>query len=273
MNKIVSNFYLIKVGGKPSYVGYTNRPIKARFKEHKKDKDFGDELVTLESLGSLEYDFTWNEELINSYAKQVSTRETELILTYGTQDSIWQKGTSGNLGGQTWANVKYFIRTNRDNPKFRGLPEEAILAYLEEGTRLSTYMSNFVNNMNLPEARYISSFVGHMKLPEARYISDFVNTMNLPEVIYMKHFVSTMNLPEVIYMKHFVSNMNLPEVTYMSNFVNHMNLPETTYMSSFVSNMKLPEDRYISDFVSTMNLPIVTYMKHFVGNMKKSIDK
>lgn len=258
MNKIVSNFYLIKVGGKPSYVGYTNRPIKARFKEHKKDKDFGDELVTLESLGSLEYDFTWDMELINSYAKEVSDKETELILTYNTQDSIWQKGLGTTLGGQTWANVKYFIRTNRDNPKFRGLPEEAILAYLEEGARANRYMSSFVSTMNLPEVIYMSNFVNNMNLPEARYISDFVNNMNLPEVTYMKSFVNHMNLPEVIYMKSFVSTMNLPEVIYMKSFVGHMNLPEVTYMSSFVGNM---------------NLPIVTYMKHFVGNMKKPIDK
>ena len=273
MNKIVSNFYLIKVGGKLSYVGYTNRPIKARFKEHKKDKDFGDELVTLESLGSIEYDFTWNEELINSYAKEVSDKETELILEYGTQASIWQKGLGTTIGGQTWSDVKYFIRTNRDNPKFRGLPEEAILAYLEEGARLSTYMSNFVNNMNLPEARYISSFVNHMNLPETTYMSNFVNNMNLPEVIYMKHFISNMKLPETIYMSNFVNTMNLPEVIYMSNFVNTMNLPEATYMSNFVSNMNLPEAIYIKNFVSNLNLPEVIYMKSFVGNMKKSIDK
>ena len=126
MNKIVSNFYLIRLDSEPVYVGYTNRPINTRFKEHLRDKDFGDTEPTVESLGSLEYDFTWDEELINSYAKEVSARETELILEYNTQDSVWQKGTSRSLGGQTWANVKYFIRNNRDNPKFRGLPEDAI---------------------------------------------------------------------------------------------------------------------------------------------------
>ena len=273
MNKIVSNFYLIKVGGKPSYVGYTNRPIKARFKEHNKDKDFGDELVTLESLGSLEYDFTWDMELINSYAKEVSDKETELILTYNTQDSIWQKGLGTTLGGQTWANVKYFIRTNRDNPKFRGLPEEAILAYLEEGARANRYMSSFVNNMNLPEDRYISDFVNTMNLPETIYMKSFVSNMNLPETIYMKHFVSNMNLPEVTYMKHFVSNMNLPEVIYMKHFVSNMNLPIVVYMQSFVNTMNLPEVIYMKSFVSNMNLPEVIYMKSFVGNMKKPIDK
>ena len=273
MNKIVSNFYLIKVGGKPSYVGYTNRPIKARFKEHKKDKDFGDELVTLESLGKLEYDFTWNMELINSYAKEVSDKETELILEYNTQDSIWQKGTSGNLGGQTWANVKYFIRTNRDNPKFRKLSEEAILAYLEEGARANRYIGNFVNHMNLPEARYMSSFVCNMNLPEPIYMSSFVNHMNLPETTYMSNFVNNMNLPEARYISSFVGTMNLPEVIYMKSFVSTMNLPEVTYMKSFVNHMNLRETTYMSNFVSTMNLPETNYMKSFVNHMKKPIDR
>ena len=287
MSKIVSNFYLIKVGGKPSYVGYTNRPIEIRFREHLRDKDFGDELIELDNLGSLEYDFTWNEELVSLYAREVSTKETELILEYGTQDSIWQKGASGNLGGQTWSDIKHFVRTNQDSPKFKFLPEDTVLAYLNEYAMLSTYignfvnhmnlsetvyMQNFVNNMNLPETSYISSFVNHMNLPEARYIGDFINTMKLPEAKYMSSFVSTMKLPEAKYMSSFVSTMELPETSYIKNFVNNMNLPETIYMHSFVSTMKLPETRYISDFVNTMNLPIVTYMKHFVGNMKKPVD-
>lgn len=195
MNKIVSNFYLIKINGKPSYVGYTNRPIKTRFREHKKDKDFGDGLVEVESLGSLEYDFTWNEELINSYAKEVSDKETELILTYGTQDSIWQKGTSGNLGGQTWASVKYFVRTNRENPKFRNLSEQDILTYMETSDKVARYLSHFVSSMNDPVAIYMKSFVSTMDDPVAIYLKNFVNDMDDPVAIYMKNFVSTMKKP------------------------------------------------------------------------------
>ena len=283
MKKIISNFYLIRLGGVPVYVGYTNRLIETRFREHKRDKDFGDTEPTVESLGKLEYDFTWDEELINSYAKEVSARETELILEYNTQDSVWQKGTSGNLGGQTWNEVKYFVGTNRDNPKFIGLSGEAILTYLEEGIRASRYMKSFVNTMNLPETIYMQHFVSNMRLPEARYISDFVNGMNLPEIRYIKDFVSGMNLPEAryisdfvnvmklpetIYMHHFVSNMNLPETRYIKDFVNGMKLPEAAYMKCFVSNMNLPEARYISSFVGHMNPPIITYMQHFVSHMK-----
>ena len=258
MNKIVSNFYLIKVGGKPSYVGYTNRHIRTRFREHLKDKDFGDELVEIESLGSLEYDFTWDIELISRYAREVSDNENELIIEYGTKDTIWQKGTSGSLGGQTWTNVKYFVRANRDSPKFRGLSEEAILAYLEEGARVSKYIGNYVNHMNLPEAIYIGNFVGVMSLPSVRYMKDFVNHMNLPETRYMRHFVS---------------HMNLPETRYISDFVNTMKLPEDRYIINFISNMNLPSVSYMKDFVNHMNLHEVVYMRNFVGNMSKLIDK
>ena len=37
---IISNFYLIREDNIPVYVGYTNRPVKQRFREHLRDKDF-----------------------------------------------------------------------------------------------------------------------------------------------------------------------------------------------------------------------------------------
>lgn len=243
MNKIVSNFYLIRVGGKPSYVGYTNRPSKTRFNEHKRDKDFGDDLVELESLGSLEYDFTWDEELISRYAKEVSDKENELILKYGTKDTIWQKGTSGSLGGQTWNDIKHFVRTNRDNPKFRGLPEEAILAYLETSDRVSRYMSNFVNTMDDPVAIYLKNFVNHMDDPVSRYMSSFVSHMDDPVASYMKNFVGNIDDPVSIYMKNFVNHMDDPVALYLKDFVHDMNDPVASYMKNFVGNMKNPVDK------------------------------
>lgn len=227
MNKIVSNFYLIRLNGEPVYVGYTNRTIKQRFSEHKKDKDFGDAEPTVESLGKLEYDFTLDEALIDNYAKEVSVRETELILAHGTKDTVWQKGTGENIGGQTWANVKYFIRTNRDNPKFRGLSEEDILDYLEISDKVY---------------RYIGSFVSHMKDPVSVYMQHFVSNMDDPVSIYMKNFVNHMDDPIAIYLKNFVRNMDDPVAKYMKNFVNNMDDPVSIYMKSFVSHMKKPID-------------------------------
>lgn len=40
MFKITSRFYVIYGDGLPIYVGYTNRTVKQRFREHKEDKDF-----------------------------------------------------------------------------------------------------------------------------------------------------------------------------------------------------------------------------------------
>lgn len=258
MNKIVSNYYLIRLDGEPVYVGYTNRPIEKRFSEHKHDKDFGDVNSTVEKLDELSYDFTWNEELINSYAKEVSARETELINKYGTKDSLWQRGINGNIGGQTWANVKNFVRTNRNNPKFRGLSEESILVYLETSDKVSRYMRGFVN---------------HMDDPVAIYMYDFVHNMEAPVVIYMKNFVNHMDEPVSTYMKSLVNHMDDPVAIYMKNFVNHMDNPIIVYMRSFVSTMHDPVSRYMIDFVNHIEIPTARYMKSFVSNMKKPIDK
>ena len=40
MFKITSRFYAIYGDGRPIYVGYTNRTVKKRFREHCQDKDF-----------------------------------------------------------------------------------------------------------------------------------------------------------------------------------------------------------------------------------------
>ena len=99
-DKIISNFYLIREDNKPTYVGYTNRPVKQRFREHIKEKDFAGD-ATVEEIDSLSFPFTWDINIINQYAQEVSDRETELIYQYNTQGSIWQKGINGNIGGQT----------------------------------------------------------------------------------------------------------------------------------------------------------------------------
>lgn len=269
MNKIISNFYLIRVGGKPSYVGYTNRSIETRFKEHLKDKDFGEGLVELENLGSLEYSFTWDEKLINTYSREVSNKETNLIIQYGTQDSVWQKGFSGNLGGQTWNNIKYFIRTNRDNPKFRGLPEEAILSYLDTSDNVFRYLKSFINRMDDPVTLYMKDFVNHMDDPISAYMKNFVKNMDDPVSLYMKDFIKDMNDSVWLYMKDFVKNMDDPVSIYMKNFVTSMDDPVSTYMKGFVHHMDDHVSVYMKNFVNHMNDPVAIYMGSFASNMSK----
>lgn len=239
MDKIVSNFYLIKVDDSPVYVGYTNRPIKARFREHLKDKDFGDGEVTLEGLGKLSYAFTWDTELINQYAKEVSNRESKLVYQYGTQGSQWQKGTGESIGGQTWANVKYFVKTNRDNPKFSGMHEREILEYLDTSDRVSKYLGNFIGNMDDPVSDYMKGFVGHMYVDTVdHYLRSFVNNMDDPISAYLKGFIHHMEDPVETYMRSFVNHMNDPVSDYMRDMVKDWEPVEVTYMKNFVKHMK-----------------------------------
>lgn len=206
MNKIISNFYLIKVGGKPSYVGYTNRSIETRFKEHLKDKDFGGEIVELERLGSLEYDFTWDYDLINSYATEVSAKETELILEYNTQDSAWQKGLGSNIGGQTWSKVKYFVKTNRNNPKFRGMPEGDILDVIEYQRQMTTYLRNVINNTNHPEDIRLKGVIKNTNPPEDNRLKRVITHTKPKEDNNLRSTIHGTKHPEDIRIKSVIFN-------------------------------------------------------------------
>lgn len=237
MNKIISNFYLINLDGEPVYVGYTNRTIKQRFSEHNHDKDFGSTNSTVENLGKLEYDFTWDLGLINQYAKEVSDKETKLIKEYRTQNSVWQKGLGSTVGGQTWADIKYFVRTNRDNPIFKDMDEETILEYLDISDKVSRYLSGFVKTMNDPVTIYMANFVGNMNTPVVTYINHFVSHIDDPVAIYISDFVGHIDNPINMYMKHFVSHMNDPISIYMGSFVSNMNNTVVIYMTSFVTHM------------------------------------
>ena len=158
---IKSKFYLIRGDGEPIYIGFTNRPIKQRFTEHKADKDFsGYEKVTIEKLDELNYEFTWNEDILYKNANEVSVRENQLIIEYGTQNSKYQKAIGG---GQVWTYEKWFVRNNGDNPKFLGMSEIEIESWIADERAIDVYLDNFVNNMKNPVDVYLSSFVGNMK--------------------------------------------------------------------------------------------------------------
>lgn len=233
--QLTSRFYLITLQGQPVYVGYTNRPIKQRFAEHKHDKDFGDIEPEIKLLDTLSFDFSWDIRVINDYAQQIDDRECELVAEYNTQDSVYQKAIGG---GQTWADVKHFVRTNHDNPKFTGLADEEILTLIARENNVRRYMKNFVS------------------------------TINDPVAIYMKNFVSRMNDPVAIYMGSFVSGMGDPVAIYMKSFINHMDDPVAIYIGNFVSNMGDPVAIYMKHFVSNMDDPVAIYMKHFIGHMR-----
>lgn len=193
MNKIVSNFYLIRLDGDPVYVGYTNRTIRQRFSEHKHDKDFGDVEPTVESLGKLEYDFTWDIGLINQYAKEVSDRETELVEQYRTQGSIWQKGVNGNIGGQTWADVKYFIKANRDSPVFKGMDGDIIMELLEWQEISDRKLRGMVTHTNIKGSQKLrdmikdTHFKGSRRLRGTIENTNTKNSQKLRNMVYNTH--------------------------------------------------------------------------------------
>ena len=157
-------------------MGYTNRPIKRRFAEHKHDKDFGDVEPEITLLDTLSFDFSWDIDVINDYAKQVDDRERELIAEYNTQDSVYQKAIGG---GQTWADVKHFVRTNHGNPKFAGLADDEILSLIARENKVRRYMKHFVSTMNDPVALYMKHFVSNMDRITALR-SNTTTAVNLP---------------------------------------------------------------------------------------------
>lgn len=264
---IKSKFYLIKGNDAPIYVGFTNRPIKQRFLEHRADKDFSDyEKITIEKIDELNYKFTWDENVLYRNANEVSAREAELIIEYGTQNSKYQKASDG---GQVWTYEKWFVKTNKDNPKFLGMSESEIEEWIGDERAVDRYLGNFVNNMKTPIDVYLSSFVNHMKDPVNILLSNFVGGMLEPTNQYLKDFVNGMKTPVDAYLKGLVNNMLDPVDRYLKDFINGMKTPVDEYLKGFVSTMMDPVDEYLSHFVNHMYEPADQYLISFVSNMKK----
>ena len=263
---VKSIFYLIRGDGTPIYVGFTNRDIKQRFSEHKKEKDFSDyDKVTVEKIDEIDYMFTWDESTLYKNANEVSVREAQLIIKYNTQDSKYQKAIDG---GQVWTYKKWFVNTNKDNPKFTGMSSEDIEKYLEDSIEISRFMSNFVKHMENPTERYINDFTNHMVSPEEQYMSGFIQGIKNPTDSYMGSFVSTMQNPVSIYMKYFINNLKNYTEVYMTHFINHMSDLSEDYMRNFVRGMMEPSDKYMINFVNNMYCTTEQYMYNMINHMK-----
>ena len=223
MFKIISRFYVIYGDGIPIYVGYTNRTVKQRFKEHKEDKDFSDyEDVHVEELKEekLVYEFTWDYEQTCKNADEVSLREGQLVQKYDTQDSVYQKAIGG---GQTWASEKGFVKSNKDNPKFRGMTGTQIKDRIEAEKEVQVDITNFVSNMK----------------PQYQVdISDFVSTMKPQYQVDIGNFVSHMQPQYQVDIHNFVNNMQHQYQVDIHNFVGTMKPQYQVDIGHFVSNMK-----------------------------------
>ena len=180
MNKqIVSRFYLITVDNNPIYVGFTNRDIATRFREHKHDKDLPDN-AKVQEIDKLVYDFSWDVVTVNNNAKEVSDREAELIKEYNTQDSIYQKAIGG---GQVWNEIKHFVVINREDPFWQAMPEDVILATIEKIKAKKVRLTNVINHTRT------TNRIEHL-------INDTKNTIRLENVI--NHTKTTRRLESVV---------------------------------------------------------------------------
>ena len=225
--KIVSRFYLITLDNKNIYVGYTNRPIKERFREHVKDKELPKE-ATVKQIDKLEFEFTWDMVQVNENAKRVSKRENELIAEYGTNSSKYQKGLRDNLGGQTWASVKGFVHSNKDNPQYTGMDSQELLAYLD----------NYRKRLNK-----LHGFISSYKDYRLTKLSNFISKYHDYRLDKLHHFIS--NYRDTSYrdlrlnkLSHFVSDYKDRRIKKLSNFISHYQDHRLDKLSSFITRYK-----------------------------------
>lgn len=238
MKALKSNFYLIRVDDTPVYVGYTNRPIKTRFREHLHDKDFGDGEVTVEELDNLAFPFTWDIDTINQYAQEVSHRESELITEYGTATSVWQKGIHGNIGGQTWANVKNFVLTNKNNPKFKGMNDDVILELVEYQHKMIRYLRSVINNTKPLEDIRLKGIINSTKPLEYTRLRNVINGTKHLDEIRLRSIIHDTNPLEYMRLRNVISNTKPLEYTRLRNVIHNTKPLEDTRLKSVISHTK-----------------------------------
>lgn len=234
---IISNFYLIREDNNPVYVGYTNRPIKQRFREHLRDKDFTDN-VSVEEIDSMTFPFTWDITIINKYAKEVSDRETSLIVRYGTGGSIWQKGVNGNIGGQTWSDIKHFVMTNKDNPKFKNMSDDIILELVEYQRKMIAYLKSVINSTKPLEDIRLRGVINSTKpLEDIRLNSVINNTKPLGET-RLKGIISHTKPSEENRLRSVIGGTKPLEYMMFRSVITHTQPAEENRLNNVISGTK-----------------------------------
>ena len=235
--KIVSRFYLITLDNKNIYVGYTNRPIKERFREHVKDKELPKE-ATVKQIDKLEFEFTWDMVQVNENAKRVSKRESRLIAKYNTKDSKYQKGLRDNLGGQTWADVKAFVHSNKDNPKYKGMDSQELLTYLDNYRKRMNKLSSFIGNYKDPKVSKLFHFISHYQDPALSKLSHFIGDYKDPRLTKLSHFISNYKDIRLYKLSTFITHYRDPRLKKLSNFITDYKDYRLYKLSSFVGRYK-----------------------------------
>ena len=235
--KIVSRFYLITLDNKNIYVGYTNRPIKERFREHIKDKELPKE-ATVKQIDKLEFEFTWDMVQVNENAKQVSDRESRLINEYGTSSSVYQKGLRDNLGGQTWASVKAFVHSNKDNPQYEGMDSQELLTYLDSYHKRLTKLSSFIGNYHDYRLSKLSGFISSYRDLRLSKLSNFISHYQDPKLSKLSNFITNYRDPRLIKLSNFISHYQNYRLNKLSHFISDYKDYRLKKLSNFISNYK-----------------------------------
>lgn len=231
---IKSKFYLIRGDGEPIYVGFTNRPIKERFSEHKADKDFsayGE--ITIEKLDELDYEFTWDEDILYKNANEVSVRENQLIIKYVTQDSRYQKASGG---GQVWAYEKWFVKTNKDNPKFLGMSGDKITEYIKlESDRLKKLRS------------YIGHTIPSYLIKQKAYIGHTIPSHLRKQKGYIKHTIPIYLKKQKNYIGNTIPIYLRKQNDYIGGTMPSYLIKQKSYIRNTIPSYSRKQKNYISN--------------------------
>ena len=252
----------------PVYVGYTNRTVKQRFKEHLKDKDFSNySAVRVVELNRYEKDFnfTWDYLIIQKDAEIVDNTERYLISKYGTQNSSHQVMDNG---GQNWNDVKHFVLCNRGNPRFEGMTGSEIKRHLKNEKRLKIDLRHFISHVDLQEKNDLSHFINHIDLQEKIDLKNFISHVDLQEKINLESFVGSINPQGKIDLRDFVNRIDSQELINLRNFINNINLREKIDLRNFVSDISPKEKIDLRNFIKTIDPQEKINLKDFI----KSID-
>lgn len=265
--RITSHFYVIYGDGAPIYVGYTNRTVRSRFAEHRRDKDFSQyNKVEVKELKDerLTFNFTWDYLETCTNADTVSRREAELVNQYRTQSSPYQLALGG---GQTWASEKSFVKSNLNNPKFMGMSAGEVKRYLMSRKREHSWLHDFVGSMKPAEHVWLHNFVGDMIPQERLWVGHFISHMGSKEQIWLETFSNNMRPIFKLWLQDFVNSMKPQERVWLSNFVGHMKPQEQVWLSNFVNHMRPQEQVWLRNFVGNMKPQERVWLSNFVGHI------
>ena len=266
-SKIISRFYVIYGDNTPIYVGYTNRTVKQRFKEHKDDKDFSSyNKVEVKEIDKLEFDFTWDMSIVNDNARKVSDRESMLINRYDTGNSIYQKGLGDIKGGQTWSSVKGFVHNNKNNPKYTGMSSEELLGYLDNYRRLVSKLSGFITSYQDFKVSKLKNFVSDYKDKKVSKLHVFIKNYQDPEVSKIKDFIKNYQDPKVLKLTGFISSYKDSKILKLSTFISHYQDPKISKLNNFITKYQDPKVSSLANFISHYQNFKVSKLSHFISH-------